>query len=383
MSMQYSDPITLTAIVSPAILNGQTISGLVEFFINGTSVGNASVNGGGVATLTNVPNLRAPGSYSVTAKFTSTNLNFTNSDGGPVTLTITREDARAYYTGSPLFWGTSISSTSANVALSATIKDITAVTGDPAYDAFAGNISNAKVTFVDRDKSNAPLSGCSNLSVALVNPNDTTVGTTTCNTTLNISNSGGTPYNIGIVVNNYYDDNLSVEDFVVMIAQPLTSNFITGGGYQLLTNSAGQYAGDPGSKANLGFNVKYNKTGTNLQGNLNIVIRSGGRVYQIKSNSLQSLGVNPSSCARATFTSPCKANFVSKANLTDITNPNAPISLGGNLILQVQMTDKGNPGSSDTFSFALWNGSQLLFSNNWTGTSTIEQILKGGNLVIH
>jgi hypothetical protein len=295
---------------------------------------------------------------------------------------VTQENARSYYTGNSLFWGATTSATSAKVSLAATIKDITAVSGDPAYDAFGGDIRNAKVTFVNRDSSNAPLSGCSNLSVALVN-SDTTVGTVTCDTTLSIGSSSGSQYNIGIVVNNYYTDNASGEDFVVTVAQPLTSNFITGGGYLVLSSSAGQYAGDPGSKTNYGFNVKYNKNGTNLQGNVNIIIRKGGRVYQIKSNSLQSLGVTPSPCAKATSTSPCKANFTSKANLTDITNPNNPIGLGGNMTLQMQMTDKGEPGASDTISFTLWNGSKLLFSSKWNGTKTVEQTLGGGNLVVH
>jgi len=382
VNIQYSDPATLVATVSPASLNGYAATGSVEFFIGGTSVGSAPVNGSGVATLTGIQNLRAPGGYNVTAKFTSTNPNFTGSTGGPVTLIVTQENARSYYTGNSLFWGATTSATSAKVSLAATIKDITAVSGDPAYDAFGGDIRNAKVTFVNRDSSNAPLSGCSNLSVALVN-SDTTVGTVTCDTTLSIGSSSGSQYNIGIVVNNYYTDNASGEDFVVTVAQPLTSNFITGGGYLVLSSSAGQYAGDPGSKTNYGFNVKYNKNGTNLQGNVNIIIRKGGRVYQIKSNSLQSLGVTPSPCAKATSTSPCKANFTSKANLTDITNPNNPIGLGGNMTLQMQMTDKGEPGASDTISFTLWNGSKLLFSSNWNGTKTVEQTLGGGNLVVH
>src|SRR5437762_7967447 len=64
---------------------------------------------------------------------------------------------------------------------------------------------------------------------------------------------------------------------------------ITGGDYLVLQNSAGTIAGDPGTKNNAGFNVKYTKSGTNLQGNINTIVRSGGHVYQIKGNSLSSL----------------------------------------------------------------------------------------------
>ncbi len=77
------------------------------------------------------------------------------------------------------------------------------------------------------------------------------------------------------------------------------------------------------------------------------------------------------------------ANFRSKANLTDVTDPLAPISLGGNLTLQVSMTDEGTPGSSDTIAVTLWDGNKLLFSSYWKGNKTDEQVLGGGNLVVH
>jgi hypothetical protein len=50
----------------------------------------------------------------------------------------------------------------------------------------------------------------------------------------------------------------------------------------------------------------------------------------------------------------------------------------------VTMTDKGEPGSGDTFAITLYDGSNnLLFSSNWNGTQTIEQVLGGGNTVVH
>ena len=326
----------------------------------------------------------APGAYSIKCALgtlSAANYTFAFVDG---TMTVNQEDARSYYTGNTLFWGTTASATSANVTLSATIKDITAVTGDLASDAFPGDIRKAKVTFVNRDASNAELTGCRNLSVGLVSSSDTTVGTVTCTTSLNIGSSGGSSYNIGIVVGGYYIDNSSTEDTTIEVADPITSYFITGGGYLSESSSAGTYAADAGSKSNFGFNVKFNKGGTNLQGNLNIIIRKDRHVYQIKSNSLTSLGESPSPCAQATSTSPCKANFVSKATLQDITNPNSHVSLGGNLTFQMSMTDKGEPGSSDTIAFALYDSANnLLFSSKWNGTKTVEQMLGGGNLVVH
>src|SRR5262249_57131215 len=128
----------------------------------------------------------------------------------------------------------------------------------------------------------------------------------------------------------------SSDDAVVTVSLPYGTGFITGGGYLVAQASAGQYAASAGTKENFGFNVKFNKSGTNLQGNFNALVRKDGHVYQIKSNSMNSLLVDSS----VTLTHPNPtAVFQAKANLQDITNPLQPISLGGNLSLQRQMTD--------------------------------------------
>src|ERR1051326_2620629 len=352
--VQYSDQITLTANVNPVTLNGQPISGTVQFCLNGSPFGPAyPVNLSGVASYT-LFNQLAPGSYSVTAKFTSSNANFTNSNSGPATLKITQEDAGVTYTGSLMVAGGSTSATTATVTLSATVQDITAV------------ICTAPI--------------------GLVNPSDMKTGTATCDW-LNapIGNTGSSQYNVGIVIGNYYTRNASDDDFVVTVYQPLTSSFITGGGYLVMSSSSGLDAGGMGTKNNFGFNVKYNKQGTNLQGNINTIIRNNGRVYQIKGNSMTSLSVTPGGgCINATLSSPCSATFNGKASIQDITDPNSVISIDGNATLQVNMHDYGEPGSSDTIAITVWNKSGgLWFSSNWNGTKTSEQKLGGGNLVVH
>jgi hypothetical protein len=210
-------------------------------------------------------------------------------------------------------------------------------------------------------------------SVGLVNPGDLKTGIATCNTTLTTDISGGRQYTVGIVVSGYYTRNSSDDDTIITVAQPIPTNFITGGGYLVLSNSAGAVPGDAGSKTNFGFNVKYNKGGSNLQGHVNIVVRGGGHVYQIKATSLSSLGVNATA-----------ANFTSKANITDITDPLHPIALEGNATLQLWMTDNGEPGSSDTLGIQVLNkNGGMWFSSNWNGNKTVEQTLGGGNLAVH
>ncbi len=144
------------------------------------------------------------------------------------------------------------------------------------------------------------------------------------------------------------------------VAQP-DGSFITGGGYLVIGTSGGTYAADAGSQANFGFNVKYNgKNLKNLQGHATITFHSGGRTYQIKSNAIDSLGIalkngSGGSCAGPpSATCFGLADFRSKATLTDITDPLNPISLGGNLALQITLTDKGEPGANDSIGITLW-----------------------------
>jgi hypothetical protein len=384
-SLQYSDQVVFSATVSPASVPGVQLTGTVQFIIGTTSYGSASIDNTGLARLAPQQIFLAPGTYSVKATFTPTDTaNFLGSTGS-LALTITQEDARAYYTGA-LFASTgSINSFSATVTLAATIKDITAVTGDPAWDQYPGDIRNATVQFVNRDV----LPSASNYflcsaPIGLVSLSDTTVGTATCNVSLGASSTaGGTTYTIGMIVGGYYTRNWPVENQVVDVYIP-QNNFITGGGYLNNTSSAGLYPGATGQRTNFGFNVKYNKSGTNLQGNINVIVRNNGRVYQIKGNSMTSLATQvctATSCPTAA--SPSTATFNGKATIQDITDPVNPISIDGNATLQVTMTDFGSP-ASDKIGITVWNKSGgLWFASNWNGTQTAEQTLAGGNLSVH
>ena len=84
-----------------------------------------------------------------------------------------------------------------------------------------------------------------------------------------------------------------------------------------------------------------------------------------------------------TATSPCQGTFNGKASIQDITNPNAVISVDGNATLQVNTTDDGS-NTMDTIGITVWNKSgRMWFSNNWSGNSTVQQTLNGGNLSVH
>ncbi len=129
----------------------------------------------------------------------------------------------------------------------------------------------------------------------------------------------------------------------ITIARP-GADFVTGGGYLRNNACAGNIAGTKDLKTNLGFNMQYTKSGSNLKGQCNIIIRSNGKIYQIKSNAVNTLVVSASN------TSGTPAYFNTKANYRDITDPNNPISLGGNMDLTVKMNDVSTGGQGDQVS---------------------------------
>jgi hypothetical protein len=359
----------------------------------------------GVASLTTPQIFFKPGTYTISAVFTSTNQNFLGSIDASKSLTVNQEDARVNYAGN-LFVGIPQTSTSGTITLIATISDITAVPTDPAYDPYPGDIRNATVTFVNRDAGNAPL--CTTPvapAVLLLNSSDTKTGSVTCSFQGSVGSGGSTQYTVGIVVGGYYTDNSSADDSTVVVTiSQVGPGMITGGGYLVMKNSGGTYAGDPGSHNNFGFNVSYQKgSGSKPHGNINTIIRQTQNgvqhLYQIKGNSMSTLAVYQltgatlvsgqltggtwaAGCNGSTSTSPCKAQFNGQANIEDITNEASPVAVAGGLSMQFNMTDYGSPGTSDTLGITVWNGSGgIAFSTNWVGTppATVEQLLGGGN----
>ena len=300
----------------------------------------------------------APGSYPVA-------VTVTDETGGTATtmftIVVTKEDAVVTYTGDMLAF-TAPNSSSASVLLRVTVRDSSVVAGSG--DTLPGDVRNATVTFKE-----GSTTLCGPLNVALIN-GDTTTGTASCTVVLGLD-----AHQIDVIINNYYVGSTSA---IVEVAQP-NGSFATGGGYLTIANAGGTYAADTGSKMNFGFNVSY-KNARTPKGHVNIVFRSGGNTYQIKSTAIDSLGITFKTPSGQPCSGPASpecygiADFRSKANLTGV---------GGNLTLQMTLTDKGEPGANDTIGITLWDGNRLLLSSEWTGAQTIETLLGGGNLAVH
>jgi hypothetical protein len=238
----------------------------------------------------------------------------------------------------------------------------------------AGDISNATVSFVNREAANAVL--CTS-PVTLLDPATTKVGTAYCDWTANPGGSNGMDYAVGIVVDGYYSRNSTAEDTIVSVAKPGT-DMVTAGGYLVNQSSSGTYAGDPGLKTNLGLNLKFNKKVTSILGRATVLVRQAGHVYQIKTNFLNSLLISPASAIK-----PATAELVARVSIQEVTDPLNPIPLVGNATMNLKVWDTPDP-KGDMLSITGWakNG-KLLFSSNWSSVKTLEQLLGSGEIQIH
>ena len=307
---------------------------------------------------------QAPGNYTLTVQYNGNDIfqpTVVN-----VAYLIKQEDALATYTGTTYASTGSSNSSDATILLTATIEDIN--------DANRGEIINASVNFINRDTGN-PINP-NPLSISLLSP---TLGTVSYEWEVNIGNSDAEEYEVGIKVGDYYLRDNSTDNTIILVSKAVAERFITGGGYLTLCCSEGILAGDPGTKNNFGFNVKFNKKGTNLQGNIRTLFRrleSDGVVhtYRVKGNRMTSLVVDDN-----------YAEFQGKANVQDVTDPLNPISVFGNGDFIVKMEDNGEPGAHvDEIVFTLYDrDGALIFTSSWDGTQPIQQEIDGGNIKVH
>jgi hypothetical protein len=375
---QYSDKQGLIALLTDQLSGTPLTNKPIRFDLGAQTISGSTNLSGIVSELLTVAQNPAP-SYTVASRFAGDAIFSASSDIDD--FDILQEDARVDYTGMQFIATGCATCSTATIQLRASVQDISVPTtpADPFYDAYSGDIRNAKVKFVNRE-TDTDISGWLDVTT-LIDPLDLRTATVTFshNVTLTSSETGRL-MTVGMIVDNgYYIRNNSIDNTVITVYNPV-SEFITGGGHIIPTQSFGVYASDPGIKSNFGVNVKYTKSGGQPKGNVNIIFRktvSGVlRTYQVKSNAIISVGIGGDDALKM-------GQFNSKANLTDITDPLSVISLGGNLDLNITMNDRGEPGSQDAVVVTLYGPSgNLWFSSKWMVTETVEQTLAAGNIVI-
>ncbi|WP_169336194.1 MBG domain-containing protein [Pontibacter roseus] len=374
--VQYSDNVTLAANVTSATAQSEVnaTAGTVKFYLGSVAAANllataTAVNGQASST---VKIDLKPAQYNVIATYTPSSSNLGSSTSSVQSMTVKVEDAEVVYSGLEYFATANSTSLVANVEYLATVTD-----RNDGVDA-RGIITNAKARFAPQ------LGSVSILPVDLLNQSNTTVGvarTGVQTVTINSSelSAGGKSYEVlAYAVGDYYTG--KVEDATVITVAVPGKDFVNGGGHLVVSNSAGTYAAYANSKVNFGFTMKWNKSGKNIQGQANIIFRrkvnGAVRTYQIKSNAINTLGT-------ANVTGGRRADFNTKANLTDVTDSNNPISMGGALDLSVQAFESTVTGVKDQISITLRTSKgELMLSTNWLGGRSEMMTLNGGNIRI-
>jgi hypothetical protein len=367
-TVQYSDYTTLTATISPVTVSVQALTGNVQFYLNGSTVGSSvPINSSGVATLSQLQVNLASASYPVKAVFSNTNANFAGSTG-TTTQTVAQENAFILYSGD------TIAQVGTTLNLRATVWDSAAagypgVNPETGANATIGDITKMWIAF-DIYPAGSCGSGAPSTLYAQVGLTSTagvgiaasTLSSTTevsyCVVSRLVAGSAGGP-------NQFYTAPAAETagvDFYVNSGQ-----FATGGGW----------VNDPsGSHGNFGFNARYNSTGS-PKGQMVYIYRA---LYNgvpadfiIKSNALSALQFTGT-------TYPISSTLQGKANV-QVNRASDGYSLfsAGNYTFSATVTDSGQNGTGGKqFSLIVYDSSGAPYHSVPAGTP-----LQGGNVVVH
>jgi hypothetical protein len=348
---QYSDPTTVKATLTDnggGALQGTPISGKTITFTLGTQSTTATTNGAGNATGSITLN-QASGGYTVVSAFAGDAAYLASSDSDP--FTIYKEDT-TMTSNNP----TAIQVERAGGAAPAFSIKVTITQANDGYPGNLGLIHAGDLTFTL-----TPVGGGSGSTIPGVS------GTLPGEFLFNIpAGKAVDTYSISVTLNNAYFTALNLEDVLVVYDPSL--GFTTGGGWFYWPGTQ--------DKTNFGFNMKYNKNATNVQGSL-LLIRhlADGSIYRIKSNQLGGLALSAS-----TAPPPGWASFSGKCTYL---GPDVTDNTGGQQFM-VYVTDGNNPGTlSDTFWFTVL-GKQFTLDNNGNKVADPGEVitLSGGNIVV-
>jgi hypothetical protein len=268
-------------------------------------------------------------------------------------------NAGTLYTGSRFFWTTSPTTSTATLALSATIQD-----SNPCV---ITDITKATVSFsISPDGKNnfSPVPNAQNLPVGLVDPTNQTpaghaLGTASATSQYNLGKNLNATLWVRVTVGGKYSFTSDTFDVPVMVAVPGQINTMMAGGrldnygtsivVPAVASPASGYLGTAalsGDEADFAGTVSYNKSLTNPQGQLDVTIHSWNKsdgtvdttgtehTYWAKSNSIS--GLNIIGLTPGTST----ASFTAKYNLYEMTGgTKTGIDSGG--LMQFTFTPAG------------------------------------------
>ncbi|MGZ3955269.1 MAG: T9SS type A sorting domain-containing protein, partial [Flavisolibacter sp.] len=205
--------------------------------------------------------------------------------------------------------------------------------------------------------------------------------------------------NIASAYSGLYELSSGCTDNPMVTVSSNAGDFVTGGGYiippgttsctgsttSLLKGAPNTTATANGLKNNFGFNIKWNKSLKNLQGNWNTVIRAtDAHRYQVKSSQPSSLAItklSPTSYRADMVFGPVNFQDLSTGLWSDG---------GGSSRAMVTVIDNGEPGAGvDQIFISVYDKNGILWysSNTCTNLASTKEstiaLLNQGNIQIH
>jgi len=412
---RYCDEVTLFAEIDGECPDYE-LTGNVEFFLDGTSVGSAPAfpipEGEDDAR-----KLRATLIYKikvipkddydndawvVTAEFTPTSDNYAGSEGETSLLIYPRKidpfvAISGFYTDNMLAWTTGPNASSGTITMAAIMKD----NNDP-----SGDLRGAEVTFCfvegeGEDMVFKPIPSAKKLPAGLISVLDGTYGAASADVQVDIKKVD--EIKIAVILSGGYINDSDAEPAIatVSLAKPDAGNGTAEGEGELInSNSEGMIKGAIGESTHFNFNVQYNQKQTNPQGSMTIELVSWYKpdgtldgephTYVIKSNAINLFVLGEIDGMLGTN----QAIFDAKANLSERMEDGTLVDVDGNSPLHVTIVDGDmeNPEGIDSIGITYYrNDGGVWFSSYWDWTAvgvlanpvTLDQgIEEGGDITI-
>jgi rhamnogalacturonan endolyase len=360
-SAQYSDAVTLQANVTATAFPGQPLAGTVQFFVNGSPVGQSAL-ADGVATLAFTANMAA-GSYDVTAQFTSANTYYLDAASAASQHTVSRENAAAAYTGDAALMTAGPNVNSATVRLAARLTPESDGAG------FAGDLTKATVTFELFKSSNNSTTPDLVVAGVAVDANGDALAT--------VQGVPAETYVVNVEVdagNQFWVANPPGLG-VLNIAVPSDEQRSGGGGWVADASSAN-------GRASFGFTVTAGNKEGQVRGNWTVTfLGADGFYYVAKANSWQDghlqfaaePGTSPAVYTRSEMTGRCNVQKIDPAT-------GLVVASFGNYTFEAHSFDGDllNPKQADAYAFTVRDGAGGVWHQVGSRNSLVT--LGGGNI---
>lgn len=217
VAVQYSDRIT-PVLVSATDMPGERLKPTAASKLFGPTAYTNGLPEGLVLDSLDAQTWRVRGKAQVAPGIYQVRVTITDKDGGysrvEFTLTVSQEDARVHYNGPTSVRIPASAGGKATIKLHAQVFDISALPNDPATDTFAGNISKATLSWVNRDTGEV----IHTMRVPLKS-GQTKIGVPAYNWKVSLGGQSSRTFHVGLVVGRYYLRDSADDDATITVTR--------------------------------------------------------------------------------------------------------------------------------------------------------------------